>query len=452
MTERLDLTTGTIFRQLLRLSSPIMFGMLIFTLYLLSDLYFVSRLGPDAIAALSISSNVFFIHLGLSFVIGTGAMSLIARACGAKNMERAKTIFEQSILLSIIAGSVAALTGVVMAHPYISFFGGKGLALKWGVEYFQIYSVSLLFLLLLHVFGSCYRGLGDTKTSMLIMLQSLLINIILDPVLIFGLAGFPALGVKGAAIASLISQVYGVTIYLYLIFVKKQHIHLSGPWKLNPDIIKQSLTIGMPSGLTYFLMTANLLITYRVVSPYGTGALASLGIGFRIVQSIYLPSVAIADAMAAIVGQNFGAKKYRRIISTFWTGWRISFMVMIAGTIICWLFPVFLIQIFSHDPQVIHYGVIYLKIISLANVMVGTLLTVSAVFQGIGKTYPTLVCAIVDNLLFAVIVLTLPVYFNWNVSSVWWIKLIATTFEMIFCAAWLNYYIKKRFPLYSDNR
>lgn len=452
MTDRLDLTTGTISRQLLRLSSPIMFGMLIFTFYLLSDLYFVSRLGSDAVAALSISSNVFFIHLGLSFIIGTGAMALIAQSCGAKDMERAKTIFEQSIMLSIIIGSVAAVTGVVMAQPYISFFGGRGLALKWGIEYFQIYSVSLLFLLLLHVLGSCYRGLGDTKTSMLIMLQSLLINIILDPVLIFGLAGFQALGVKGAAIASLISQVYGVTIYIYLIFIKKQHIHLNGPWMLNPGIIKQSLTIGLPSGLTYFLMTANLLITYRVVSPYGTGALASLGIGFRIVQAIYLPSVAIADAMAAMVGQNYGAKKYFRIIATFWTGWRISAIFMITGTMICWLFPDFFIHLFSHDPQVTHYGVIYLKIISLANVMVGTILTVSAVFQGLGKTYSTLVCAIADNLLFAVIVLTLPVYFNWNISAVWWIKLFTTTLEMTFCAAWLNHYIKNWYPGNSLSR
>ncbi|MCP4673592.1 MAG: MATE family efflux transporter [Desulfobacula sp.] len=446
MVERLDLTTGTIPRQLLKLSSPIMLGMLIFTFYLLSDLYFVSRLGPDAVAALSISGNIFFIHLGLSFIIGTGAMALIAQACGAKDIKRAKTVFEQSIMLSIIGGSAAAVAGVVMAHPYISFFGGRGLALKWGVEYFQIYSISLLFLLLLHVFGSCYRGLGDTKTSMLIMLQSLVINIILDPVLIFGLAGFPALGVQGAAIASLVSQVYGVVIYLYLIFIKKQHIYLNGPWRLNPNIIKLSLTIGLPSGLTYFLMTLNLLITYRVVGHYGTGALASLGIGFRIVQAIYLPSVAIADAMAVMVGQNHGAKKHIRIISTFWTGWRISTILMIAGTIICWLFPGFFINLFSHDPQVTHYGVIYLRVISLANVMVGTILTVSAVFQGLGKTFPTLVCAVADNVIFAIIVLTLPGYFGWGISAVWWIKLSTAALETIFCAAWLNYYLKKSYP------
>ena len=443
MGDGLNLTTGTITRQLLRLSSPILFGMFMFTLYLLTDLYFVGRLGPDAVAALSISGNVFFVHLGLSCIIGTGAMVLIAQAYGAKEFSRAKEVFKQSLILSMIAGSAAAVTGLLIAHPYISFFGGTGMTLKWGVEYFQIYSISLLFLLLMHVFSACYRGMGDTKTSMLIILQSLVLNIILDPVLIFGLAGFPALGVKGAALASLISQIYGVVIYIYLVFVKKQHIHLKGPWTLNLGVIKKSLAIGLPSGLAYFLMTANLLITYRVVSPYGTQALASLGIGFRIVQSIYLPSVAICDAMAAMVGQNFGAKKHARVISTFWTGWRISSILMIAGTVLCWMFPTFLIHLFSQDPQVTYYGVIYLKIISLANMAVGTILAVSAVFQGMGKTYPTLVCALADNLLFAIAVFTLPIYFNWGISSVWWIKLITAVLEMAFCSVWRRYYIKR---------
>ncbi|MBU2454398.1 MAG: MATE family efflux transporter, partial [Proteobacteria bacterium] len=431
MTERLNLTTGPIAGQLLRLASPIMFGMLIFTLYLLTDLYFVGRLGPDAIAALSISSNVFFVHLGLSFIIGTGAMALIAQAVGANKISRAKKVFEQSLVLSFLVGSMAAITGFFIAQPYIRFFGGTGMTLKWGVEYFQIYSISLLFLLMLHVFGSCYRGMGDTKTTALILLQSLVLNIVLDPVLIFGFLGFPALGVKGAALASLISQIYGVLIFAYLVFIKKQHIHLNGPWTLNLGIIKSSLAIGLPSGLAYFLLTANLLITYRVVSPYGTQALAALGIGFRIVQAIYLPSVAIADAMAAIVGQNYGAKNHFRILSTFWTGWRISFLVMLTGTLVCWMFPGFLIHIFSQDPQVTHYGVMYLKIISLANGVVGTILTVSAVFQGIGKTTPTLICALADNVLFVVFVLTLPAYFNWGVSSVWWIKLLTAVTEVL---------------------
>ena len=443
MTNRLDLTTGAIPGQLFRMAAPILFGMLIFALYMLTDLYFVSRLGPDAVAALSISGNIFFVHLGLSFIIGTGAMSLIAQAFGARQIDRAAKVFQQSLMLSLFTGGIAAICGVLVARPYIRFFGGQGDAFIWGVEYFQIYSVSLLVLLLLHVFGSCYRGMGDSKTSMKIMFQSLVLNIILDPVLIFGLAGFPVMGVKGAALASLISQVYGLIIYIYLVFFKKQHIHLNGPWKIDFAIVKKSLYIGLPSGLAYFLLTANLLITYRVVSPYGTPALAAIGIGYRITQVTYLPSVAIADAMAAMIGQNLGAKKYDRIIETFWTGWKISSLFMLGGTLVCWIFSAFLIHLFSKDVQVAHFGIIYLKIVSLSNLIVGTILTVSAMFQGIGKTYPTLVCAVADNFIFAAAVLTLPILMGWGISSVWWIKLTAGALEMVFSSIWLLYTIKK---------
>jgi len=280
--------------------------------------------------------------------------------------------------------------------------------------------------------------MGDTKTSMYIMLQSLVLNIILDPVLIFGWAGFPTLGVKGAALASLMSQIYGVLIYVYLVFIRKQHINLKGSWILNFNIIKQSLKIGVPSGLAYFLLTANLLITYRIIGPYGIPALASFGIGFRIIQAIYLPTVAISEAAAAIVGQNYGANNSDRVIKTFWTGWKISSIIMIIGTLACWISPEFLIHIFSKDPEVTRYGIIYLKISSLANIVVGTILIVSAVFQGIGKTYPSLFGALLDNILFILIIFTLPVYFGWGISSLWWIKLITGVMEMSLCLFWLR--------------
>jgi len=438
MVDKPNLTTGSIFWQLLKLTTPIMFGMLMFTLYLMTDLWFVGRLGPDAITALSISSNVFFVHLGLSFIIGTGAMSLIAQGIGAKNISLASMVFKQSLLLCLIIGTIVAVIGCLLAHPYIQFFGGSGMALKWGVEYFKIYSFSLLFLLLLHVFSACYRGMGDTKTSMYILLQSLILNIVLDPILIFGLAGFPELGVKGAALASLISQIYGVLIYVYLVFIRKQHIHLKRPWSLNFDIIKKSLKIGLPSGLAYFLLTVNLLITYRIIGPYGIPAIASFGIGFRIIQAIYLPTVAISEAIAAMVGQNYGANNPDRVIKTFWIGWRISSVIMLVGTLICWISPEFLIHIFTKDPEVTRFGVIYLKISSLANIVVGTILIVSAVFQGIGKTYPSLVGALLDNILFISIIFTLPVYFEWGIASLWWIKLGTAVMEMSLCLIWLR--------------
>ncbi len=436
---RIDLTEGSILQTLIKLAVPITISMVLFTVYLLVDLYFVGRLGPDAVAALSISSNAFFIHLGFSTILGTGGMALIAQAFGRKEYTHAAQVFKQSLLMALAIGTIEAITGILIAPVYIKFFGGSGKSLQWGIQYFQIFSISFLFMMLLFVFGNCFRGLGDTRTPMMIMLQATILNIVLDPILIFGWLGLPALEVRGAAIASLISQIYGLGIYVYLIFIKSSHINIKGKWRFNYEIIKQSLLIGIPSGINHFLLAANLLITYRVISNYGTAALASIGIGFRILQSIYIPVIAVVSAMAAIVGQNYGAHKFSRITGTLTKAWLISTMFMMSCTIICLLYPQALISIFSDSSEVIDYGVIYLRIFSIGFIMVGTIMVASAAFQGLGKTYPSLIGAVVDNGLFAGLVFTLPVYFGWGIQSVWWLKLATAAVEMIIVALWLKF-------------
>ena len=440
---RIDLTEGLIFKTLVRLAVPVTISMVMFTVYLMVDLYFVGRLGPDAVAAVSISGNAFFIHLGFSTILGTGGMALIAQAFGRKDYDYAATVFKQSILLALIVGVVEAAIGLTIAPAYIEFFGGTGKSLEWGIQYFQIFVISFLFMILLYTIGNCFRGMGNTKTPMMIMLQGNLMNILLDPILIFGWLGLPAMGVRGAAVASVISQLYALGIYGYLIFIKGAHIDLKGKWQLHSKIVRKSLIIGIPSGLNHFLLAANMLITYRVISSYGTAALASVGIGFRILQSIYIPVIAVASAMAAIVGQNFGANKYNRISGTFVRAWLVSMIFMLFCTVICQAFPGYLIAIFSSDPDVIRFGVTYLKIFSLGFVMVGTIMVFSAVFQGLGKTYPSLVGAALDNALFAGLVFTLPVYFSWGIQSIWWIKLTTAVIEAAVIAVWLKEELKR---------
>jgi MATE family, multidrug efflux pump len=440
---RIDLTEGPILKTLVRLAVPVTVSMVMFTVYLMVDLYFVGRLGPDAVAAVSISGNAFFIHLGFSTILGTGGMALIAQAFGRKEYDYAATVFKQCLLLALIVGVIEAAIGLMIAPAYIKYFGGSGKSLEWGIQYFQIFVISFLFMILLYTIGNCYRGMGNTKTPMIIMLQANLMNIALDPVLIFGLLGLPALGVRGAALASVISQVYALAIYGYLIFIKGSHINIKGKWRLRLSIIRQSLLIGIPSGLNHFLLAANLLITFRVISDYGTAALASIGIGFRILQAIYIPVIAVASAMAAIVGQNFGAEKYQRITGTFARAWFIAILFMVGCTVVCQAIPGYLIGVFSNDPAVLKFGTTYLRIFSLGFVMVGTIMVFNAVFQGLGKTYPSLIGAVVDNALFAGLVFTLPVYFSWGLQSIWWIKLTTTVIDTIVISLWLKHELQR---------
>jgi Na+-driven multidrug efflux pump len=136
---RLDLTDGPILQTLIRLAVPVTISMVMFTVYLIVDLYFVGRLGPEAVAALSISSNAFFIHLGFSSMLGTGGMALIAQAFGRKDYKHAASVFKQSLLLALLIGVIEAATGLLIAPAYIKFFGGTGLSLRWGIQYFQLF-------------------------------------------------------------------------------------------------------------------------------------------------------------------------------------------------------------------------------------------------------------------------------------------------------------------------
>ena len=435
---RIDLTEGPILRTLIRLAVPVTVSMVMFTVYLMVDLFFVGRLGSDAVAALSISGNAFFIHLGLSTILGTGGMALIAQAFGRKDYEHAAAVFRQSMMLAVIVGAVETTTGLMIAPAYIKFFGGTGKSLVWGIQYFQIFVISFLFMILLYTIGNCYRGMGNTKTPMIILLQANILNIILDPVLIFGWLGIPAMGVRGAALASVISQVYALAAYAYLLFIRNSDIEVRGKWRLDAAIVRKILYIGIPSGMNHFLLAANLLITFRVISNYGTAALASIGVGFRLLQAIYIPVIAVASAMAAIVGQNLGAKKYHRIAGTFGRAWLISIVFMVFCTTVCRALPEKLIGVFSSDPEVIRFGVIYLNVFSIGFVMVGTIMVISAVFQGLGKTYPSLVGAALDNVLFAGLVFTLPVYFSWGIQSIYWIKLSTVIIETVVIALWLK--------------
>jgi len=437
---RLDLTKGSILKQLIKLSIPIVFSMFMLTLYFVADLWFVGRLGPSAVAAVSISINAFFVILALAMTIGIGGMALIAQAYGRKDYQYGGRVFQQSLMLCVLTGITATAVGLSIARSYVEFFGAEGDSLVWGVEYFRYYSVLFPIMLTISVTGHCYRGMGNSKTPMIIILQSNLLNIILDPVLIYGWAGIPGFGVKGAAIASIISQGYGLSIYFYLIFLKGDHPAVKSAWKIDTSIIKKSLKIGAPTGFTHLVMAANMVISYRVIGSFGIDALASLGIGFRILQAIYLPALAINFAMAAMVGQNFGAREYGRIVRIFWTGWALSSCIMLAGTVVCWLVPGQLIGIFSNKEGVIHYGIIYLTIVSLGNILIGIIQSASSTFQGLGKTNPALIGAILGTLVYTLAVFNLPEMFGWGINAIWWCRIAALALEAAILTVCLRSY------------
>lgn len=403
MHETSPLLEGSVARQTLRLAIPVLIAMSFQTVYSLANLFFVGKLGPAAVAALSISLNAFFVILTFGHSLGTGALALISQAWGRREYEKAREIFTQVLWLTLILGLVLWLIFHFISEFYISSFTLDSETISLGVAYFKIYSATFFFQLFLMVMSFCFRGSGDFKTPMYIMLVSVVLNVVLDPLLIYGLWFFPKLGVRGAAIASIFSQTVSSLALASLILGKRLNLYITAAWKPNLQTIRALLKIGLPSGVQYLILSTLIMITYSWIKPLGPSTAAAVGIGFRLLHTSYLPMVSFSIATATLVGQNWGAGNFGRVRESFrWgliytNGW--AFFI----TTLYLLFPALFIGVFSKDPAVLDNGVFYMRVFGWSNFMAASIFIITAVFQGLGRTVIPLIGAAIKVALYGVI-------------------------------------------------
>lgn len=309
-----DLTTGSVPQHLVRLALPVMGAMLLQSTYALIDLAFVRQLGGAAVAGLSVSFQAFFIVLAISQAIATTTMAELSQSYGAGDIERARRFFTTFTLSAVALGSVSGLIAYLSADAYVDLFTDDPEVFALGVEYFEVTALTFLFQLLLLVFGSGLRASGDFVTPMKFMAISVLLNMALDPLLIFGWGPVPALGLAGAAWATVISQTVSTALYASLfIRVRPDRDLYWRPACWSWSVIGLVVTKGLPAGVQFFLLSVVMGAVLAAVKPFGSDWTATAGGGFRVVQQCFLPIVALASAAAATAGQNLGAKHFDRV-------------------------------------------------------------------------------------------------------------------------------------------
>jgi putative MATE family efflux protein len=328
-----DLTSGSIPRHILALAMPVAMAMLLQSAYALIDLAFVSRLGDEAVAGLSISLQAFFVVLALSQAIAAAALAEISQDFGAGRIAEARASFSTFSLMGTLLGVASWAAAWTSADLYVALFTEDPVVAELGAEYFRISAISFLFQLLLIVFGNALRASGDFTTPMKIMASSVVTNLVVDPLLIFGLGPFPELGLAGAAWATVGSQVVAVSAYV-LLFTRAR-----GPRELvwtRPHawgrLAGRVITRGLPAGLQFFLISVVVGAILAAMKPHGPEWTATAGGGFRVMQQTFLPLVAIASAAAAISGQNLGAGLPDRVRKAALTGlaWAAIYGVAVA--------------------------------------------------------------------------------------------------------------------------
>jgi putative MATE family efflux protein len=418
-----DLTTGSLTGHLLRTTSFMLVSMVFQTLYVLIDLYWVGRLGTDAVAAVGVSTNLMFFVLAATQMLGVGTTTLVAHATGQRDRARASLVFNQAQGLSVAAGILFLIVVLAIRVPYANGLAADAATATMAADYLLWFVPAMALQFGLIAMGAALRGTGNFKPGMVVQTATVILNIVLAPVFIFGWLGAPAMGVVGAAVATLIAIVVGV-VWMSTYFVSPDAFlkFVPAEWAPRPRLWADMLKIGLPAGAEFALIAAYLMLVYVVSRPFGAAAQAGFGIGQRILQASFLPVVALGFAVGPVAGQNFGARKGDRVKAAFTSAVTLATSVMLVLSTITWLAAAFFIRIFSDDPAVVTAGEEYLHIAAWNFVASGAIFVSSSMFQAMGNTWPALLTSATRMVLISVPVLWLASVPGFTMTWVWYIS------------------------------
>ncbi len=397
-----DLTEGPVFRHLLHMATFMIVSMMVQTLYLLADLFWVGRLGKESIAAVGVAGNLMMIVLALTQMLGVGTTTLIAQSVGRKNQSDAEFAFNQSLVMSVLIGVGFCGVGFLVRDIYCVKLSADPTTAILARTYLNWFIPALAFQFPLVTLGSPLRATGAVKPSVGLQIFSVVLNAALAPFLIFGIGPWPRMGVSGAALATFIS-VLAADLLTIAYFEKKYHYlrFRVSQWPPRFKMWWMMLKIGLPAGFEFVLLAVYIGIVYMIIRQFGAAAQAGFGVGGRVMQAMFLPVVALSFAISPVVGQNFGGRKADRVRHTVMAGVGLAAGLMRVLAFLTWATAPYLIRAFSNDPKVIAFGSEYLNIVAFNFIAAGIVFSSSSVFQGLGNTWPPLISSASRLLLFA---------------------------------------------------
>lgn len=388
-----NFTSGSINRAIFMLSIPMIAEMLMESLFAVVDIYFVGKVSVNAIATVALTESVIMIVYAISIGFSMAATAMVARRIGEKKPEEAVNAAVQAIFITIFTSLIFSVVGIFFAKDILTLMGGEKDLVEEGYRYTMIMLAGNVTIMLLFLINAIFRGAGDASIAMRILIVSNGLNIILDPILIFGLGPIPAFGIEGAAIATTIGRGVGVAYQLMvltgtkgIIQVKIQHLKVQ--WNIIWRIVKISVGgIGQ-----YMIGTLSWLFLVRISAVFGAEVLAGYAIAFRIIMFTILPSWGLSNAAATLVGQNLGAGHPDRAEKSVWQCaiYNVIFLGLISVVFIAWAEE--FVMIFSSETEVVKYGSLALRIISCGYIFFAYGMVIGQAFNGAGDTKtPTII-------------------------------------------------------------
>jgi putative MATE family efflux protein len=433
------------YKSILKLAIPSIFGFLGILVFETIDIYWIGKLDPRAVAAVASAAFLEWTIFTLTNLTRTGTVSLVSKAYGAKNIKLCHQIAVESIYLSLIVSIFLTILSISTCSWIFWQMGLDEKTHQFAMEYFVILMLGLPFFYLFNLAGDILNSYSNTKASMITMWISISANIVFAPILVFGWFGFPALAVKGAALATVISYVVGIcTRFFYL--VKKNYIP---HWKefIHPPVAffqfwKQFLSIGAPSAATNAIWCMVFPFLTVLITKFGMMPLAGLNIGNRIEAVCYYAAMGVSVAVATLVGQSLGRKDPSACVGITFKGLVIVSTVLMPLGVYFLLYSSSLASLLNTNPEIVYHAGSYLKIVASLGIFLGFEMVLEGAFNGLGNTKPYMMVRVPLTIARIPLAYVLAFHTSLGVSGIWW-SISLTTLLKGLALVWLFVYNKK---------
>lgn len=403
------------------LSIPVIIEMFGEGLFALVDMIFVSHISVNAVSVVTITESMLFVVFSIAMGIAMATSAIVARRIGEKDPEKASHTTRQAIYLALVLGTAIGVFGLVYAPTLLTAMGADEQVVSEGMGYTRIMFGSNVIIMLLFIINGAFRGAGNSAIAMWVLLGGNTINIILDPIFIFGLGPIPSFGVEGAAMATTVGRSMAVVAQLFILFKGNTRLKLFvNGLKVDLKLIKEILKISLGGMGQFLIESVSWLVLMAILAREGAAQVAGFGIGFRIIAFSLLPSWGLAQAAAALVGQNLGALKPDRAQTSVVRIALFNLVFLLLVSVVFFLASETIVRdFFTQDPEVVKYATLSLKVVCLGYVFFAIGMVMSQAFNGAGDTLtPTVIN------LFCFIQVQLPLaylltkYFDWGILGV----------------------------------
>ncbi|SHJ31881.1 MATE family efflux transporter [Aquimarina spongiae] len=427
-----EFTSGSIRRAIFMLSVPMVLEMMMESIFFLVDAYFVSSLGANAIATVGLTESVLTLVYAIAIGLSMGVTAIVARRIGEKDVPGASQTAVQSIFLGIAVAILVSIIGILFPKEILGLMGGEPELIAEGYKYTQVLLGGNVTIMLLFLINAVFRGAGDASVAMRVLIFSNLLNIILDPMLIFGFGPIPAFGVQGAAIATTIGRGSAVIFQLLILFYGWSKIKVTfKDLVLRAEIMMNLIKVSLGGIGQFIIGTSSWVFLMRIMAEFGSEVLAGYTIAIRVLMFTLMPSWGMSNAAATLVGQNLGAQKPERAEQSVWKTGKYNAYFMLGVSLFYLLFAEAIIRIFSTEALVVEYGALSLRVIAAGYVFYAYGMVIIQSFNGAGDTKtPTIInffCFWVFQLPFAYLA---ALVFEWGAMGVF----LAITFAEILIA------------------